>query len=794
MSKMNMPQQFGKYVLLRAIAKGGMAEIFKAKTAGAEGFEKELVIKRILPHYSEDESFVKMFIDEATITSKLQHANIVQIFDFDQADKSYYIAMEYVEGVDLKVVVDRARKEGNPLSVAQVAWIIMELCKGLHYAHTREVKGKPLNIVHRDISPHNAMVSFNGEVKLMDFGIAKAAQRSTKTMAGTVKGKVAYMSPEQARGKPLDGRSDLYAVGIMMWEMLTGKRLFLGDSDFETLTNVLKMEAPAPSTINPDVPPKLDLIILKALAKDRDERHENVEVFARDLTRWYYSAVSDYDAAALKPFLHKLFADDIANNRKADQAARGGVETAPPSEPDLSDRTVALPIGEGGPGGPDALHAQKTLLDDGSISQEQLRAAMKPERTVAIPLGDNPAGTGTHAQTNFTGTYTGAVPTEKKGNGLLMAALALLLLGGGGFAAWYFMDKDNKEAPGDVAVTDRVPQAELLIKVEPHTARVTVENHDMGSDGRVKGLEKGSKVRVIAEAPGFERLEEFVTISEDSTVYDIALKAVAAEVSAAVAIKGDDNAVIKVGGAVVGTGAKGARITGKEGSTVEIEVVGSDGNVVKRSVVLKKDMPLVTIPVQVKKAAVAPASATITLGLQPADAQVFADKGQVTVNPGGTQATVEGLKLNDTVTLTIKKAGYLDVIRKVTATSTSKFEQINLTPIAVVPSTPDPVVIPSTTPGAIKASGTTTSKKTTTTTKKTTKRKNTRGGEGSLVVNARPWAKITVNGKPYGTTPKTIKVNAGKHTVKLTKGGQTETKSVRITAGKTKRVSHDFTN
>ncbi|MCA9517650.1 MAG: serine/threonine protein kinase, partial [Myxococcales bacterium] len=190
------PQQFGKYALIRRIATGGMAEIFQAKQAGAEGFEKDIVIKRILPHFSEDEAFVTMFIDEATITAKLQHNNIVQIYEFDVHDGAYFIAMEYIEGEDLAAVVKDAQDAGRPLSVAQCVWITMELAKGLHYAHQKDFKGKPLNIIHRDISPHNAMISYNGEVKLMDFGIAKAAERSTKTQAGTVKGKVAYMSPE----------------------------------------------------------------------------------------------------------------------------------------------------------------------------------------------------------------------------------------------------------------------------------------------------------------------------------------------------------------------------------------------------------------------------------------------------------------------------------------------------------------------------------------------------------------------------------------------------------------------
>jgi len=269
---MKFPQKFGSYILLRKIAMGGMAEIFRGKTVGAEGFEKDLVIKRILPHYTEDEDFVKMFIDEASIAAKLQHSNIVQIFDFNVVDGCYYIAMEYVEGNDLKNLIDASNKQEKPLTPAQCVWIVMEISKGLHHAHIKSYKGKPLNIVHRDISPQNAMISFNGEIKLMDFGIAKAASRSTKTVAGTVKGKCAYMSPEQARGKPLDGRSDLFGLAVVLWEMLTHKRLFLGNSDFVTLSNVLKQDAPAPSSINPDVPKELDEIVLKALAKDREER------------------------------------------------------------------------------------------------------------------------------------------------------------------------------------------------------------------------------------------------------------------------------------------------------------------------------------------------------------------------------------------------------------------------------------------------------------------------------------------------------------------------------------------
>ena len=314
------PAPFGRYYLTQKIAMGGMAEIFRAKSIGAEGFEKTVVIKRILPHFSEDESFVTMFQDEARVAAHLNHPNVVQIFDFDEVDGLYYIAMEYVEGQDLKRALDIGAKLGNPMNIAQSVYCMIEAGQGLDYAHKREVDGKPLNIIHRDISPHNIMVSYNGEVKIMDFGIAKAASRSTKTRVGTVKGKCAYMSPEQARGKPLDGRSDLFALGVCLWEMLSGKRLFVGESDFETLNNVLRADVPSLTEMNPEVPVELDAIVQKALARDVDERHADVMEFFTELRRWFYQAVPDPGAVNIRDYMHDLFEEQI-NKLKADVAA-----------------------------------------------------------------------------------------------------------------------------------------------------------------------------------------------------------------------------------------------------------------------------------------------------------------------------------------------------------------------------------------------------------------------------------------------------------------------------------------
>ena len=302
------PQEFGKYLLLERIAIGGMAEIFRAKKLGAEGFEKELVIKRVLPHFTDDESFITMFKDEARIASNLNHANICQVFEFDELDGCFYIAMEYIPGRDLKRVNDVGQEREFPLTIGQVTWVGAQIAAGLHYAHRKEYNGAALNIVHRDVTPHNIMVSLGGDVKLMDFGIAKAAARSTRTQAGTVKGKCAYMSPEQARGKDLDGRSDVFALGICMWETLAQQRLFLGDSEFETLSNVLKKAIPPLAPLRQGVPPRLQGIVEKALARNRDERYEDASAMERDLLQFFYSEC-DPNKIRLAEYMKHLFED-----------------------------------------------------------------------------------------------------------------------------------------------------------------------------------------------------------------------------------------------------------------------------------------------------------------------------------------------------------------------------------------------------------------------------------------------------------------------------------------------------
>ena len=231
MSQLPIGSDFGNYQIVRHIGGGGMAQIYLAKTSGLAGFEKFLALKVINPEYADEERFIQMLIDEAKITVGLSHVNIGQIFDLGQIDDIYYIAMEFVDGIDVLELVNGLYAQGERVPVEAVAFIGRQICNGLHYAHTRKDKGgKPLNMIHRDISPQNILVSRAGEVKIVDFGIAKAAGMSTKTQAGVIKGKVHYMAPEQAMGKKTDCRIDIFSTGIVMWEMLTSQMVYSGDN------------------------------------------------------------------------------------------------------------------------------------------------------------------------------------------------------------------------------------------------------------------------------------------------------------------------------------------------------------------------------------------------------------------------------------------------------------------------------------------------------------------------------------------------------------------------------------
>jgi len=316
----------GKYVVRRKIAEGGMAEIYLASSRGPEGFEKDVAIKRIRPFLAGDEQFVQMFIAEARVASRLNHANLVQVFEFDKHQDTYYLAMELVRGHSLWDVRRRAKELMEPMPPTLVAHVGAEVASGLGYAHRLSDKGKLLNLVHRDVTPHNVLLSFDGAVKLTDFGVAKHSASSTA--AGVLKGKFAYMSPEQARGDPLDGRTDLFALGIVLWENLTGGRLFDGDSDVAVLRAVQSSAIAPPARLNPEVPEALSAVVMKALERDPAQRYQNAQELERALAGFVLAHAKSVDDTDLGAYLRKLYAEELDQEaaREGHAAQEGGAE------------------------------------------------------------------------------------------------------------------------------------------------------------------------------------------------------------------------------------------------------------------------------------------------------------------------------------------------------------------------------------------------------------------------------------------------------------------------------------
>ena len=272
---MHLPYRFGRYVLVKKIAQGGMAEIFKAQYLGESGFSKDVCIKRLLPVWSDNPLFINMLIDEAKALVHLSHPNIVQVFELGRDGKSFYISMELIDGVDLKKLFLETTAGGEPLPLKFTFYIIAEVLKALRFAHQK------INLVHRDISPQNILLSFDGQVKVADFGIAKGIHRSIETTQHQVKGKYSYMSPEQARGEKVDARTDLYAVGILLYELLEGRRLFDGINDLATLEQV--RESRLPDEALKRRPARLRAIVFKALQKEARYRYQNADDFLKEI-------------------------------------------------------------------------------------------------------------------------------------------------------------------------------------------------------------------------------------------------------------------------------------------------------------------------------------------------------------------------------------------------------------------------------------------------------------------------------------------------------------------------------
>lgn len=497
------PKQFGKYLLLERLAVGGMAEIFRAKTYGVDGFEKELVIKRILPHCSADKDFIDMLVDEAKLSVLLSHANIVQVYDLSKVGDDYYIAMELIHGVNLRDVMYSCREAGVPIPTEIAVYIASEICKGLDYAHRKTgPDNQPLGIVHRDVSPQNILLSYEGEVKIVDFGIAKAAMNISHTLAGILKGKIAYMSPEQAMGKKVDNRTDIFSSGILLYEMLTGQKLFTGESQFEVLKKIRTTRLGLASL--PDsIPEALKPIVLKALAYESDERYQHAGDFQVDLTKYLYSNHIDFAPRKLSVFIRELFADKIRSE-----------QTKKAHERDPDRLTSTLNIQEGA--------RQVSLVkgdEPGSISEITARTGAGEERfvdTMVTPLTGAPAAR--------TPPPRRAAPREEsitarrpKKSHFLRNAAALLMLIAAGYAAYRFLPshRPGAEKPEEPpAAAQQAAAGSISVTSLPPGARILVDGADTGrlTPSILEGLNAGQVYAVRLEKEEFAPAETQVRV------------------------------------------------------------------------------------------------------------------------------------------------------------------------------------------------------------------------------------------------------------------------------------------
>jgi serine/threonine protein kinase len=471
-AQLSEPIQFGKYTLFELIGRGGMAEVYKARIQGPAGFERTFVVKRILPHLSSDPTFIKMFVEEAKLSARLAHPNIVHIFELGAVEGEYFISMEYIRGHDLSETMRAIWKTMGPPRPELVAYIGREACRGLAYAHAlTDESGRPLGMVHRDVSPSNVMLSYEGAVKLLDFGIAKALGDAgpETTKAGTMKGKYAYMAPEQTDGENVDNRSDIFACGIVLHEVLTGRRLFKGANDVQTIERVRQCEVPRPSLQNSAVSPALDAIVLKALAHNPADRWGDAAEMADALDDIVHAA--RFQPTHLAQLLYDLFP----------KQAGGARPTSP--------------------------HA---TLHGHTVTGSALRSASSSV-----------------APTSYTSSGAGPAPVDPSGSlkprsrfrGVL---LTLVLLGGAAAAGWKVYG--HKLGLGSSVTVTSAPTRRFFvyIKSEPEGANIyRIDNNTlMGATPVTLPIELvgTSSMRIRLEKAGFDPFEQTITGSDPISI------------------------------------------------------------------------------------------------------------------------------------------------------------------------------------------------------------------------------------------------------------------------------------
>jgi serine/threonine protein kinase len=381
--------RLGSFEIVRKLARGGMAEIFLARTRGPSGFEKLVVLKKILPKYAGKRRFVQLFLEEAKLAASLDHPNIAQVYDIGMVDGSYFFTMEYLHGQDLRSILHRAWRTGDRLPIENAVQIARNVASALHFAHEKQRSdGGLLGIVHRDVSPSNIIVTYDGATKLLDFGVAKTTASTVKTRTGALKGKVSYMSPEQARGAPIDRRSDIFSLGVVLWETVTIQRLFRGENDLATLQLIINQPPRRPTAIRPDCPPELERIVLRALAQDPGDRYPTAEHLVTELDELAREHKLKQSSSALSATIAELFGAELAAWREAraagvplaDHINDVSDHTAPVHESDFIELEASgddeddddLADGRGAERSADPADDRADAAGDGEVSQHEL--------------------------------------------------------------------------------------------------------------------------------------------------------------------------------------------------------------------------------------------------------------------------------------------------------------------------------------------------------------------------------------------------------------------------------------
>jgi serine/threonine protein kinase len=489
-----LPRPFGKYMLMRKLAAGGMAELFLALHRSVAGFEKLVVIKRILPQMNQDKQFIDMLLHEARVAATLSHPNIVQTFDVGQVDGTYFIAMEHIHGEDIRTIVRQMKAKGvSEFPLEHALGIVVGLASGLAYAHEkRDLDGQLLGIVHRDISPQNIVLTFSGDVKVVDFGVAKSLHAGEESKGGHLKGKVPYMSPEQATGEDVDSRTDIFAAGVILFELTTGKRLFKGANEYETLKLICETEYPMPSDVAPGYPAELERIVMKALAKSREARYQSSRELQSDLEAFIRHERIPVSAVNQSAWMAMLFAEKL-DEQKAD------------------------------------------LMDIKHLA-DQMAASM--------PAPDfSPTSTGSHPGSHFDQSSTGVgappaaasiAPPAKRSSGLLIAGgLAAAVA----VAAAVIASRPTTPAPAattEAVVTSAAPtasavveeKASIVFESDPPGAAIWI-NGDLRTEvtpATIANLPIGKDIQVKLSMEGFESHKETVRLAKAGDSHKITSK------------------------------------------------------------------------------------------------------------------------------------------------------------------------------------------------------------------------------------------------------------------------------